>query len=325
MDENYFNQIGLIDGKYVSSFLCELPNLKPKKLKKIITNFMSDKLVSDGSEDEIIFTPTTNKNKYLVLVCKKTVIQELINELNQNDKKYISIWPDYMGIPAPEAGVNCLKINDWVLFRREDGTGARVNKSAHELINSGKDINLYEDNIFEFPPGQGFASGVFAASIDYKKYFSIASQFKRPLTLLLIFIFLSISSVFYEITINNYNAKKNRIKAETIFKDEFPSVNKIVNIEVQTRNLLGLNDGSSKSNFIFLFKKISEIFTSENISFENVVFNDEENFPINITFSADNFSSIQKIKIKLEKEGLNVSEGKSEKIDNLIIGNIYIK
>ena len=61
------------------------------------------------------------------------------------------------------------------------------------------------------------------------------------------------------------------------------------------------------------------------ISFENVVFNDEENFPINITFSADNFSSIQKIKIKLEKEGLNVSEGKSEKIDNLIIGNIYIK
>ena len=318
LDERGAQICGLLDGKAVSSFRLRLPKLSDAKLQRALPHIMSDYVSGDSSDLTFCHIPLANDPYSLVLACDRKVLDDAMRAAQAESYELHAIWPDYMQIAIPGDGVACQEIAEDLLVRRADGTGFRLPKLLADAAIG--DATRHPATTDTLPHGAGFATGRFGSKLPVG---ALLAQAKRPLILAGLAMGLWLTATLFA---GFDAARKSDALArmgEDAFREKFPEVRRIVNIEAQIRNRLG--GGSGGGGFSGLATQtMVTLQSTPDIRMEAMAFIGGRNSGLDITLSARSFSALENARQKLSTVGFRVTEGKSEQSKNLVIGRFTL-
>lgn len=317
MDEKGTQICGLLDGKNVSSFRLRLPKLSDAKLQRALPHIMSDYLSEDAQNVSLCAVPLADSEDSLVLACRRSELEHILRAAKTDNHELNAIWPDYMQIAIPETGVAVHEIEDDLMVRRADGTGFRLPKPLAELS-----IGAAERHQAAFDAAQtgvGFAIGRFGSKLPIGALFA---KVKRPLILAGLAFGVWLAATLYAGFDAGRKSSTLARQGEDLFREKFPEVRRVVNIEAQIRNRLGGGNGGGFSG-----PATQTLVTLQNvpdIRMEAMAFTGGRRATIDITLSARNFSALENARQRLSAAGFQVTEGKSEQSKELVLGRFTL-
>ena len=318
------NAVAVIAGDTVSSFRVTLPALSARKLRKTLPFLVSDLLVTDIEDMHLCLVETETPNDYLLLACAKTVMREMQDKALAEDLTLKAAWPDYMLIAPPDEGVILEHEGGDILCRRADGTGFRMPEKIAEAALSDVPEDARKDgNRGNLPEeGQGLATGIFGPQFPFMSYLPI---FKRPAILAASILCIWVIGTFAQIGRHQATRADYEDASIQLFKQAFPDVTRVVNVEAQLMNKMMSSNALPARNFLYLtdtlFQAIDDV---ENIGIDRLNFDRTDIRPLQVTLRAQNFSTLERARQKLVDAGFAVSEGKSSQTVSGVTGDFAL-
>lgn len=309
--------LGLLSGRHVSSFCLTLPALPPSKLDRALPHIMSDYVTADSSELVFCHMPS-NDNKHVVFACARTALDALMDEARDRQLELLGIWPDYMTLAKPDKGIAIMEDGNDVLARRADGSGFRLPKNiAAGLL---ADDETHPATAAPLPTQEaGFARGRYGAQLPLAEF---AKNWRRPLVLTALALIAWLGAGLLDAVNNERQRDVMETQAEARFMKLFPDTRRIVNLESQLRNKLGMSGSASFSGQASrLMATLAEL---PNIRLEGIEFDANGAQGMEITLSTTDFSALEAGRLRLVQAGFRVAEGKSEQADDLVIGRFNL-
>lgn len=317
LDENGKQVCGLLNGTSVASFRLRLPKLSAVKLQRALPHIMSDYLSDSGADVSFCHVDLPDSDHSLVLVCQHEALEVLADEAQDNGLELKAIWPDYMQVPQPDEGVATVEQDGDILARRADGTGFRLPKALAEA--SFGDLSPHSVALSSAPSEAGFATGRFGTQLPLSAMMATA---KRPLWLSGIAAAVWLAATLYGGISGFQKTEELAQRGEQMFRQQFPDVRRVVNVEAQLRNRLGSSGGASFSGYSG--RILDSLKPVKNIRLEAIEFIGGRNQTIDITLSGRSFSDLEAGRLKLAAAGFNVEEGKSEQSKQLVSGRFTL-
>ncbi|MEC7628484.1 MAG: type II secretion system protein GspL [Pseudomonadota bacterium] len=318
------NAVAVIAGDTVSCFRVTLPALSARKLRKTLPFLVSDLLVTDIEDMHLCLVETETPNDYLLLACAKTIMSEMQDKALAEELTLKAAWPDYMLIAPPSEGVAILHKDGDILCRRADGTGFRMPEKLAEAALSDVTKDARRDAKRGPPPeeGQGMATGIYGVQFPFMSYLPIL---KRPAILAATVLLIWVIGSFAQIG-RHQAARADFEDASTqLFKQAFPDVTRVVNVEAQLMNKMMSSNALPARNFLYLtdtlFQAVEDV---ENIGIDRLNFDRKDTRPLQVTLRAQNFSALERVRQKLVDAGFAVSEGKSSQVENGVTGDFSL-
>ena len=318
------NAVAVIPGDTVSSFRVTLPALSAGKLRKTLPFLVSDLLVTDAEDMHLCLVETETPNDYLLLACAETVMREMKDTALAENLSLKAAWPDYMLIAPPDEGVTLMREDGDILCRRADGTGFRMPEKLAEAALSDVTEDARKDGKRGTLPkqGQGLATGIYGAQFPFMSYLPI---FKRPAILAASILLIWVIGTFAQIGRHQAARADYEDASIQLFKQAFPDVTRVVNVEAQLMNKMMSSNALPARNFLYLtdtlFQAIGDV---ENIGIDRVSFDRTDIRPLQVTLRAQNFSTLERARQKLVDVGFAVSEGKSSQTVTGVTGDFAL-
>ncbi|HAK97872.1 MAG TPA: hypothetical protein DCP14_00870, partial [Rhodobiaceae bacterium] len=233
-------------------------------------------------------------------------------------------WPDYMLIAPPDEGVTVLHEDGDILCRRADGTGFRMPEKLAEAALSDVTKDARRDGMRGLPPeeGQGMAIGIYGAQFPFMSYLPVL---KRPAILAATVLLIWVIGSFAQIGQHQAARADYEDASIQLFKQAFPDVTRVVNVEAQLMNKMMSSNALPARNFLYLtdtlFQAIEDV---ENIGIDRLSFDRTDIRPLQVTLRAQNFSALERARQKLVDAGFAVSEGKSSQVENGVTGDFSL-
>ena len=242
-----------INSKSIATFQITLPVMSLAKAKKAIPFALEDDLLDDINELEFLIFKTSQKTLWDVIVLSKKTIQTIKIQLKKETETIKNCIFDFMLLPINEKKINYFKQDDDIIFRLNENQGGRLNENLFLKLYSSEEIQLSETNTNTLTNLTLFLNDSFK---DLKKWLQ-----PWRLTAVLFASMILISTIYLSMT--NYQLesrvltqKQQNIK---IFQTLFPSIKRIVDIEVQIKQQLkSLSTQQQNLNNDFL-KQLSQL------------------------------------------------------------------
>ena len=318
------NAVAVIAGDTVSCFRVTLPALSAAKLRKTLPYLVSDLMVTDIEDMHLCLIETETPNDYLLLACAETVMREMQDAALAEDLSLKAAWPDYMLIAPPDEGVTVLHEDGDILCRRADGTGFRMPEKLAEAALSDVTKDARRDGMRGLPPeeGQGMAIGIYGAQFPFMSYLPVL---KRPAILAATVLLIWVIGSFAQIGQHQAARADYEDASIQLFKQAFPDVTRVVNVEAQLMNKMMSSNALPARNFLFLTDTLFQAFEDvENIGIDRLNFDRTDIRPLQVTLRAQNFSALERARQKLVDAGFAVSEGKSSQVENGVTGDFSL-
>ena len=318
------NAVAVIAGDTVSCFRVTLPALSAAKLRKTLPYLVSDLMVTDIEDMHLCLVETETPNDYLLLACAETVMREMQDAALAKELSLKAAWPDYMLIAPPDVGVTILHEDGDILCRRADGTGFRMPEKLAEAALSDVTKDARRDGMRGLPPeeGQGMAIGIYGAQFPFISYLPVL---KRPAILAATVLLIWVIGSFAQIGQHQAARADYEDASIQLFKQAFPDVTRVVNVEAQLMNKMMSSNALPARNFLFLTDTLFQAFEDvENIGIDRLNFDRTDIRPLQVTLRAQNFSALERARQKLVDAGFAVSEGKSSQVENGVTGDFSL-
>ena len=318
------NAVAVIAGDTVSCFRVTLPALSAAKLRKTLPYLVSDLMVTDIEDMHLCLIETETPNDYLLLACAETVMREMQDAALAEDLSLKAAWPDYMLIAPPDEGVTILHEDGDILCRRADGTGFRMPEKLAEAALSDVTKDDRRNGTRGSPPeeGQGIATGIYGAQFPFMSYLPVL---KRPAILAATVLLIWVIGSFAQIGQHQAARADYEDASIQLFKQAFPDVTRVVNVEAQLMNKMMSSNALPARNFLFLTDTLFQAFEDvENIGIDRLNFDRTDIRPLQVTLRAQNFSALERARQKLVDAGFAVSEGKSSQVENGVTGDFSL-
>jgi len=280
--------------------------------------------VTDAEDMHLCLVETETPNDYLLLACAETVMREMKDTALAENLSLKAAWPDYMLIAPPDEGVTLMREDGDILCRRADGTGFRMPEKLAEAALSDVTEDARKDGKRGTLPeqGQGLATGIYGAQFPFMSYLPI---FKRPAILAASILLIWVIGTFAQIGRHQAARADYEDASIQLFKQAFPDVTRVVNVEAQLMNKMMSSNALPARNFLYLtdtlFQAIGDV---ENIGIDRVSFDRTDIRPLQVTLRAQNFSTLERARQKLVDVGFAVSEGKSSQTVTGVTGDFAL-
>ncbi|WP_262696260.1 type II secretion system protein GspL [Kordiimonas aquimaris] len=318
--------IAVLAGEDVSTWSIDVPDIADNKLLQILPVQLEDMKAVIGIDDHYALLSKNEDGTRLVACVSAKVMEETSQTLAVNGINADLLIADYLLLKkTSEANiVRTFDDDSRYICRLSDGSGFAANKLIiNELtpINDIDELGLHNvslDSLQSLNLLQG----------RYKRGVAIAAYLPflyRAAILAGMLLLVWAGSVF--MSAQRDQAEANALSAETeaLFRNAFPDITRIVNMEAQARRLI--TQGTSSAGGAFL--RISEdIFVTvanfDGAVLEGLRFNEEQSsFFVNVSFAV--FSESDDFLSQLRAKGLRVTEGGSRQEDGRVITDIAIE
>lgn len=241
-----------INSKNIATFQVTLPVMSLSKVKKAIPFTLEDKLLDEIQDLEFFIFKTSKKTLWDVIVLNKKIVQTIKNKLKKEVETIKYCIFDFMLLPINEKKINYFKQDDDVIFRINQNQGGRLNETLFLKLYDLEKIQLSSTNTNTLTNLTLFLNDSFN---DIKKWLKpwYLSGILFASMIMLSAIYLSVTN--YQLENRVLTQKQDNIKT---FKKLFPTIKRIVDIEVQMKQQLkGLSTQQNNFNHNFL-KQLSQ-------------------------------------------------------------------
>lgn len=322
--------VAILPGECVSSFRLALPKLNAVKLQKTLPFILSDALITapsalhfcvlDKTETADLEDPSENEER-VVLACDREILREVREAARQKGFTLDAIWPDFVQISRPKDGVAIVEQEDRLLCRFADGRGFCSSALIADAM-LGDAPRIASGLGDALPIGAGFATGVFGKQLDLAAY---AKLVRKPAMWLgggiLIWLAITMASVFEA----HRQIRQLERAATAQFRAHAPDVKRIVNIEVQLRNMLasqGVGLDAFSRDMTTIFKTVANM---DDARIEEIRFDQSKDTTSEVVFGTSSYSAVEVLRRELEAEKMTVRVGSSLQEGDVIKTTFNIK
>ncbi len=324
---SYAGVWAVANGVDVSLFRQELPALPEGKIRKIIPSVMADQLGQGASEQHFAFWGGAETEK-LVAVASDEYMRTVQTTLAGVGVTVTALVPDYCLLKAGENIQAVLCSDGYCRVKMLDRTGFTVEAGiAPTMLGDlkARELSIEEEQEMHASvvhSQENLLQGSYAASAGFSAMFLL---FKRAM-----FLFIAVCAVwggtlYSEISNMEATADQLYAEAENLFRQAFPEVRRVVNVEVQARQQINRLQTGSTSEFLqlssALFKAVEQ---SETTLLEAIRF-DADRGELVATLSFPSFAEGEKLKTALTQENIRLNEGSSRQENNRIYTDITLR
>ena len=231
-----------IDSALVSIHSIELPHMSNTKLKSAIAFKLEDVILTDIEKLEFIPFKQDQKNNWDVVVIAKSILADIKKTLTEACIQPLSIVPEHMLLPYHPGKTSYLQIDDQVLYKNGNNKGGKLQKTVFDQI--FPDITqLYK--VERFSEATPTISIIAKGEFDLWKHYLF--PWRYPAIAMLIVLALSVVQLNHNN--NNLNLELQHINQanQSLFKQAFPDIKKVVNMRTQAEQKLALAQQQKQS------------------------------------------------------------------------------
>ncbi len=241
----------VISGTNVTCWRQALPDFPAAKLRKVLPNLMEDMLADRAAEQHFACWPVGEGSEKLVAVIRDEVMAGVMATCRELGVEPVKLIPDFMLVGPAEQPVLVTE-GDLALARLPDGTGFT---SELALAKQMLDGDAYTDQKSEVgallarapESAHSLLQGQYAPKADFSKIWLLI---KRPSFLCAALILLWFGSLYGESVRFDSQAGALRADTEKLFRQAFPKVSRVVNVEAQARQQLAMLRQSGGGEFL---------------------------------------------------------------------------
>ncbi len=321
----------LIKGELVSSFVVTVPPLGPQKLQKILPNLMADKIAGEVADHHVVMLEKQADDQALVAVIRATDMSELIVQ----EGNFKAAFPDYLALPRPEESseknpednYTYYLDGDRVLIRHVDGTGVVLARSIwHQLYNPSLGYQVFGLDHRALPMGADLLVGAFSPQKPWQNY---GRYFKRSAVLVLMLLFSYSTYLVIKTQQNQDYAYELQDAQISLFKEAFPEVRRVVNVEVQLNSMATGKGGAANGDALSTIARGYEMLSKHPLlSLQSLRYQDGAGatpLSLLLSVSSPDFASLETFKTDLSNQSFIVSDGGARQEDERIFSDITLK
>lgn len=324
---SYASVSAVSNGVDVSLFRQELPALSDAKIRKIIPSVMADQLGQGAGDQHFAIWPTSDAGK-LVAVASDAYMQAVQNTMSNAGLTATALVPDYCLLETKEEPQAVIGSDGYCRAKLGDGTGFTVEADMAEAML--KDIHSHSLTIEEeramyasvVGASENLLQGSYATGAGLSNIFLV---FRRAAFLFAAMCILWMAAIYSDISNKEAAADQLYSEAENLFRQAFPDVRRIVNVEVQARQQINRLQAGSTPAFLALsgalFKAVDEV---DAALLEAIRF-DAERGELVATLSFSSFAEGERLKNLLAQEQVRLSEGGSRQENGRIFTDITLR
>jgi general secretion pathway protein L len=315
--------MAILPGEAVSFFNIPLPDLPAAKLEQILPGVMVEYIAGSIDDAHICIVKKISDGRYLAAVCDNKWMVEARGKAASEGKVLKAIWPDYALLDVPKTDLNVKRVDGRVLVRRPDETGFAIAENMLEHVIGVQD-NQNPQEATAVPDGQGLATGKYSPRAPLLIYMRSLARLSIILVVALFVWFIHAGFTI----LNNENQRLRYADASVgIFKENYPDVKRIVNVEAQMRALL--NDGNEEGGIGFLaiansvFKAVND---TAGIALDSLAYDEVGALQsLNVTILSLNYSQVTSFESSLAAAGYEVLQGASAHDGENILSSYIIR
>lgn len=309
----------IVSGAQVSSFRIALPPLSAAKLQKALPHIMADYMAEDTKDTAFCLADdiaAPHDEHHIVLACAHSVLREVIEA--SSGKNLSALWPDYMRLQVPESGVAVLSDGGDVLARRADGTGFRLPKLLADAALADETVSPAQ--LIDLPAAPGFATGRFGPNLPLG---DMLKKARRTLALMVAIGFLGSAALAAQACQNERQSDALEARAKDLYRAQFPTAQRVVNVEAQLRGKLG--GARQASGFTASFGRLQSALTAvPNVRLETMRYSDQPRPTLQVTLVTPDFSTLELARRALSQADFALAEGTSEQANGLIVNELTL-
>lgn len=318
----------VVSGADVSLFRVAVPAVTDDKLQALLPAILSDYVAGPTDRLHYALLPKmdgldpSDTDQRLVMVCDQAIMVQAQLKCQHAGLRMAAVWPDYMGVSIPQDGINIYQDGDKTLCRFADGRGMTVaNHLLDAVCSDMPQHQVASDDLSDFPSGPGLAVGEYGPQMPV---IGLLRIFKWPcMALIGAMIFWS---VYIAIATSQYhkNAASYDAASTALFKEAFPTVRRIVNIEAQIRNQLRGRQKGADNYFLSLSSDLFQAVAATPAVRLSAVSYTDAGQGLSVTVLARGYSALEAMKDKLQQRGLRVEDQGSRQEGSLVVGNLIV-
>jgi len=250
-----------IDSQNFSTHQVTLPKMSKKKVVMAIPFALESKLLDDIDLLHFEITKSSTQNTWDVFVIAKEILQDIERQLQQVKCKPEAVLPDFMLLPYDQEQINYFESKGMTTFRDGVNQGGRIESKLFQKIYGDSNIikaNFYYSNKIKLN---------IQTSTTQKGSIQYLSPWRLPLVIAIIALLISIGQVWVNKNQLEEQLAHHKANNEEQFRALFPDVGRIVNIRVQSKQVL---EAETRENDIYqsdLLSKLSlEVFPNSQAS-----------------------------------------------------------
>ncbi len=320
-----------------------LPWLADKKARAAIPFALEDKLAQNFDTLHFAFDKNYYQNgEYLVVVADKTFLQELIKTFESFSLTFDILTIDWFALKANELAVleSSILVNDDSFqgaltedlkpFYLEKTSGERT---IYRFVDSNQSkLNFRSFNI---------------SDIKESSYIWLAQQLQRArpmnicqgelhhgsgqsktrrlyqaafgMSLLWLIAVITINAI--KIHLLNEDIERVDAKIAVIYREFFPDAKQIINPKFRISQLIKSQHNAADSTFWSLLNKLGEILVGNEITVEQIRF---QNQTLTITVATNNFGSLEDLQIKLQQNKVKVKQTQASTKDSQVVSTLEL-
>jgi len=319
-------------------FSIELPRLDARKARAAIPYALEEEIAQPISSMHFAFSNRFYQNKhYLVVATDTTFLQQLTAQFQEENIYFDEITTDWFALPSNSGCIThtCLLVNN------TDFKGALTGAIAEDFLATHPELPLISFNN-SLPKLSAESSQL----IDTQDQEWIAKQllqaprinlcqgaFKKETQEVTTRFWLRLSVGFaggllacwLSLTVLSLlliNHKTNQVdeKIAAIYRNFFPDAKRVISPRFRISQLLDTGESSRKEAYFWmLLGKLVNTFNADTVTMDDLRFQNET---LSMTLSAKDFSALEQLRERLQKEGVNVSQSQASSQDGAVIATM---
>lgn len=320
---------GVLSGTAVSSQLLEVPELSTAKLQKVLPGLVADYVSTNAQGLHFSIGNKPADGQAVVYAVDQRVMENLLTCNSDLGVQLTKLLPDYSLLEADQSSAVCEGPDRLVRLKRPDGTGFTLEKGVAVQLDSGVaqdcktlDTAAWNTLLARAPfVDETLLTGTYAQRADI---WGMLIYMRRLAVFAAVAGVVWLGASFYDATLRQQQAQELEAEAGELFRQAFPAVKRVVNMEAQARSGLRELEGQGGSLFLQQSSALFGVIEKQSGVFVETIRFDSNRQEFAATISFGSYSESEQFRREMEAANLSFTEGSSRQDQARILTDIIL-
>lgn len=320
---------GILPGTSVSSQLLDVPELSAAKLQKVLPGLMADYVSTNAQALHFAIGGKPVDGQAVVYAVDQKVMESLLTCNGALGVHLTKLLPDYSLLDADQSLAVCEGPDTLVRLKRNDGSGFTLEKETAMQLDSNiaDDCKTLDGASWNTLLGRApfvnetLLTGAYAQRADI---WGILVYMRRLAIFTAVASLVWLGASVYDAVSHQQQARELEEEAVELFRQAFPDVKRVVNMEAQARSGLRELEGQGGSLFLQQSSALFSVIEKQSGVYVETIRFDSNRQEFSATISFGSYRESEQFRREMQAADLTFTEGSSRQDQARILTDIVL-